>query len=99
LINKYPRNMRAISIHSQKSNERNERVLERTTESHIMSYDKSRQGKCTSMSNCFPSFIVRWILNFVDHENHANWHYTNKSDFTLLHTTDYRVVVCSLYIC
>jgi hypothetical protein len=20
-----------------------------------------------SMSNCFPSFIVRWILNFVDH--------------------------------
>ena len=51
------------------------------------------------MSNCFPSFIVRWILNFVDHEKHGNWHYTNKSDFVLLYTTDYRVVVCSLYIC
>ena len=26
--------------------------------------------------NCFPSFIVRWILNFEvqpTHENHANW--------------------------
>jgi hypothetical protein len=37
-----------------------------------------------SMSNCFPSFIVRWILNFVDqpnHENHENWYPTNKSDF------------------
>ena len=32
------------------------------------------------MSNCFPKFIVRWILNFVDqptHENHEN-------DFTVL---------------
>ena len=39
-----------------------------------------------SMSNCFPSFIVRWILNFVDqstNENHANWYPTNKSDFTI----------------
>jgi hypothetical protein len=39
------------------------------------------------MSNCFPSFIVRWILNFVDqptHENHENWYTTNKSDFTVL---------------
>jgi hypothetical protein len=37
-----------------------------------------------SMSNCFPSFIVHWILNFVDqptHENHENWYPTNKSDF------------------
>jgi len=41
--------MRAIPIHSQKSNERHERVLEKTKESHIMSYDKSRQGKCTSV--------------------------------------------------
>ena len=35
---------------------------------------------------CFPSFIVRWILNFVDqptHENHENWYPTNKSDFTV----------------
>jgi hypothetical protein len=40
-----------------------------------------------SMSNCFPGFIVRWILNFVDHpthENHKNWYTTNKSDFTVL---------------
>jgi hypothetical protein len=39
-----------------------------------------------SMSNCFPSFIVRWILNFMDqptHENHENWYPTNKSDFTI----------------
>ena len=39
------------------------------------------------MSNCFPSFIVRWILNFVDlptHENHGNWYPTNKSDFTII---------------
>ena len=39
-----------------------------------------------SMSNCFPSLIVRWILNFVDqstHENHENWYPTNKSDFTV----------------
>ena len=38
------------------------------------------------MSNCFPSFIVHWILNFVDqptHENHENWYPTNKSDFTV----------------
>ena len=37
------------------------------------------------MSNCFPSFIDRWILNFVDqptHKNHVNWYPTNKSDFT-----------------
>jgi len=39
-----------------------------------------------SMSNCFPSVIVRWILNFVDqatHEKHENWYPTNKSDFTV----------------
>ena len=39
-----------------------------------------------SMSNCFPSFIVRWIFNFMDqptHENHENWYPTNKSDFTV----------------
>ena len=39
-----------------------------------------------SISNCFPSFNVRWILNFVDqpaHKNHENWHPTNKSDFTV----------------
>ena len=38
------------------------------------------------MSSCFPSFIVRWILNFVDQstpENHENWYPTNKSDFTV----------------
>jgi hypothetical protein len=38
------------------------------------------------MSNCFPHFIVRWILNFVDqpsHENHENWYTMNKSDFTV----------------
>ena len=40
-----------------------------------------------SMSSCFPSFIVRWILNFMDeptHENHENWYPTNKSDFTVV---------------
>ena len=26
----------------------------------------------TSMSNCFPSFIFRWILKFVDHPTHEN---------------------------
>ena len=39
------------------------------------------------MSNCFSSFIVCWILNFVDqptHENHENWYPTNKSDFTVI---------------
>ena len=39
-----------------------------------------------SMSNCFPSFIVHLILNFVDqstHENHENWFPMNKSDFTV----------------
>jgi len=49
------------------------------------------------MSNCFLSFIVRWILNFVDqptHENHDNWYPTNKSDFTVMrgspnHSPDY----------
>ena len=39
-----------------------------------------------SMSSCFPTFILRWILNFVDQptdENHENWYPTNKSDFTV----------------
>jgi hypothetical protein len=39
------------------------------------------------MSNCFPCFIVRWILNIFDQptqENHENWYPTNKSDFTVL---------------
>ena len=39
------------------------------------------------MSNCFPCFIVRWILNILDQptqENHENWYPTNKSDFTVL---------------
>jgi hypothetical protein len=39
-----------------------------------------------SMSSCFPRFIVRWILNFIDqptHENHEHWYRTNKSDFTV----------------
>jgi hypothetical protein len=36
-----------------------------------------------SMSNCFQSFIVRWILNFVDQPTHENWYPTNKSDFTV----------------
>ena len=38
------------------------------------------------MSNCFPSFIIRWILNFVHqptHENHENGYPTNKNDFTV----------------
>jgi hypothetical protein len=39
------------------------------------------------MSNCFPSFIVHWIFNFVNqstHENHKqNWYPTKKSDFTV----------------
>jgi hypothetical protein len=44
---------------------------------------------CTvnSLSNCFPSFIVHWIFNFVNqstHENHKqNWYPTKKSDFTV----------------
>jgi len=40
------------------------------------------------MSNCFPSFIVHWILNFVDqpsHYNHENWYSPNKSDFTVFY--------------
>ena len=48
--------------------------------------DTRGQHGYISMSNCFPSFIVRWILNFVDqptHENHENWYSTNKSDFTV----------------
>jgi len=36
-----------------------------------------------SMSNCFPNFIVRLILNFVDQPTHKNWYPTNKSDFTV----------------
>jgi hypothetical protein len=35
------------------------------------------------MSYCFPSVIVRWILNFVDqitHENHENWNPTDEID-------------------
>jgi hypothetical protein len=39
-----------------------------------------------SMSSCFPRFIVRWILNFIDqptHENNENWYPMNKSDFTV----------------
>jgi hypothetical protein len=39
------------------------------------------------MSSYFPSFIVCWILNFVDkstHENNENWYPTNKSDFTVV---------------
>jgi hypothetical protein len=35
------------------------------------------------MSNCFPSFIGRWILNFMDQLTHENWYPTNKSDFTV----------------
>jgi hypothetical protein len=44
-----------------------------------------------SMSSCFPSFIVRWILNFVyqlTHENHENWYHPNKSDLTVFVPTD-----------
>ena len=37
-----------------------------------------------SMSSCFPSFIVRCILNFIDQSTHENWYPTNKSDFTVL---------------
>jgi hypothetical protein len=36
------------------------------------------------MSNCFPSFIVRWILDFMDQLTHKNWYPMNKSDFTVL---------------
>ena len=49
-----------------------------------------------SMSSCLPSFIVRWILNFVDqptHENHENWYPTNKCDFTVL-SCSYIVANC-----
>ena len=38
------------------------------------------------MSNCLPSFIVHWIVNFVDqptNDNHEKWYPTNKSDFTV----------------
>jgi hypothetical protein len=52
------------------------------------SRDRSRTSYgYISMSNCFPSFIVRWVHNFVDqptHENHENWYPTNKSDFTVV---------------
>jgi hypothetical protein len=37
-----------------------------------------------SMSSIFPSFIVCWILNFVDQPTHENWYPTNKSDFTVV---------------
>ena len=52
------------------------------------------------MSNCFPRFIVRWILNFLDqpsHENHENWYPKNKSDFTVLHLTQKDVYRKMLY--
>ena len=40
-----------------------------------------------SMSNCFPSFIVRWILNFVEQPTHKNHsvHTIFKSKEYLLH--------------
>ena len=34
-----------------------------------------------STSSCFPSFIVRWILNFRGSAYPRNWYPTNKSDF------------------
>jgi hypothetical protein len=49
-----------------------------------------------SMSNCFPSVIVRWILNFMDqttHENHENWYPTNKSDFMFIESCMYKSVL------
>ena len=60
----------------------------------IVPYKAGPESRChsrtaygyISMSNCFPSFIVRWILNFLDqpiHENHEDWYPTNKSDFTV----------------
>jgi len=55
------------------------------------------------MSNCYPSFIVRWILNFVgqpSHENHENWYPTNKSDFTvyIYIYTNFLVIYIYIYI-
>jgi hypothetical protein len=43
------------------------------------------------MSNCFPSFILRWILNFVDQHTHESWYPTNKSDFTV-HHGEYKLI-------
>ena len=44
---------------------------------------RGQHGYIISMSNCFPSFIVRWILNFVGQSTHENWYPTNKSDITV----------------
>jgi hypothetical protein len=52
----------------------------------LRSLEDSMDHGYISMSNCFPNFIVSWILNFVDqptHENHENWYPTNKGDFTV----------------
>jgi hypothetical protein len=53
-----------------------------------------------SLSNYFPSFIVRWILNFVDqptHENHENWYPMNKSDFTVYNTSSNDCAISFVY--
>jgi len=52
-----------------------------------------------SMSSCFPRFIVRCILNFIDqpnHENHENWYPTNKSDFTVAEFTTIYAITTKL---
>ena len=51
---------------------------------------KVTQGQRLPIYRCQTdtSFIVRWILNFVDqptHENHENWYPTNKIDFTVIY--------------
>ena len=52
-----------------------------------------------SMSNCFPRFLVRWILNFIDqstHENHENLYPMNKSDFTVGEITTIYAITTNL---
>ena len=58
------------------------------------------------MSSCFSSFIVLWILNFVDqptHENHENWYPTNRNGFTVytskcLFSLIYAFILDKIYI-
>ena len=51
------------------------------------------------MSSCFPRFIVRWILNFMDqptYENHENWYPTKKSDLTVAEFTTIYTITTKL---
>jgi hypothetical protein len=48
-----------------------------------------------SMSNCFPSFIVRWILNFLDQPTHENLEFLTTGSFP--HDNFSSVYILELY--